>query len=1677
MTATVAMLLTRIMLIILSILFIQHVEAGSKGAVVITVSEEDKYIKLSGSGDLSDGSGISQDVISPCCTAGNCTCDSFLHALVSLTDNVMVYITTDVVLSSIVPIVGVENITILGYNNPTVYCNNNGGVKVSSCNNIIVEGIAWKNCGSKNNPVLAMRNSSNITTENCTFQKSRGQAISLVNVKEDAHINRCVFTYNNHHRNHGAAIFFSSQNNQTHLKLHNCNFTDNGNAASIIYINGHDKIRTPLSLLNSEFHNNLGVPIYISHHENVHIRGKALFKDNLATRGGGIISIRSSVVFDENSDVMFKHNSATYGGAIYSIQSVISFDRHSKGTFTNNSAYVGGAIYSDYFSNILLGHYSVVKFTGNNATVKGGAINCGTASAVHVTNSTVSFTENIASGGGGGGGAIHCHSHSGVVFDGNSTVLFTANNATQHGGAIWAQYHSFVSFKGSSMVMFSYNNATEYGGAIHNKYYGETLFEESTTVTFINNTAYKHGGAIKTLRDSTVLFQGSSTVRFIGNNAVLYHGGAVYSAERSDMHFKENCKVEFAENKAGWVGGAIFFYNYNALPRVTVSFEGKSAVMFTNNIAKRAGAMYGRKCDILVTEHSTLTFTENNATQRGGAICTEDDSTAVFNGTSMMTFTSNRATMSGGAIYAAKNLKIVVKGNTHLNFNNNEAGENGGAIYSATNSHIVCKDNSTVQFTNNTALFGGAVHSASDSKVLFKGKSHLTFKNNEASENGGAAYAARNSHIVCEESSLLQFIENAAPFGGAIHSVSDSSIVFTGNTWLTFDKNTAEIGGAVFSNDKCNMTVGRSSEVTFINNSAISSGAMYFHNSDISFVGNSSTMLIGNTATQSGGAVHGVNSDLLLNEAATLTFISNEAVDKGGAIYFTSGSEISFEGHNLSLSPSYFINNTAANGGAVFISGTNMKFGHYSTAIFDGNAALQNGGAVYFSDQCSATFNNYSNITFSNNLAKRYGGALYLKLAQKTVKYSLKASTKFHNNYARIAGYSLYVSVTKSCNINCLNDSISGISTELRQSSQMAATPNKLLFYGILCIDVYNARNYDVYNARNCEIYYTSNIMLGEEITLDACVLDYYNQPSNAARFTVTGEDNPNYQVDGVRDILVSCDAFRGISIIGNKFSSVTSYNYTLTITYFTSEEQSFSIKLIVELSPCHLGFWYDRKLLRCTCYSGDDVVLCSGTTSTIKRGYWFGSVNGQPTAAVCPVNYCDFSCCETTNGFYHLSPLRANQCRSHRSGPACGNCEEGWTLSFDSAECVKTEKCTAGQTTLVVILTVLYWIAVVVAVFVMMYFNVPIGYLYVITYYYGMLDILLNHTLYLSQSLLTTHNTIASIFKITPQFLGQLCLVKGMSGIDQQFIHYVHPLAVTLVLIAISLLARLSYKFSPFISRGFIHVICLLLILSYSSVATTSLLLIRSLTFLDVDKIYSYLSPDIEYFHGRHLPYAIVAVLCTIVIVIGLPLLLLLEPFLKRKLNFTRIKPLLDQFQECYKDRYRYFAAYYMICRLLILILIITTPPNDLTVQYILISICVAMATVHLIVKPYHYKVLNVFDGLILLLVIPVSALPVFNNSNPDSIIGIAFVLALTPLMIFLAMVLLSCKEKIKRFIAYYIPNNTETEDTSSNTEIPMTDVGVIVNENINSNVSDDKNKLVQFQEPSMEAVDKIED
>ena len=440
----------------------------------------------------------------------------------------------------------------------------------------------------------------------------------------------------------------------------------------------------------------------------------------------------------------------------------------------------------------------------------------------------------------------------------------------------------------------------------------------------------------------------------------------------------------------------------------------------------------------------------------------------------------------------------------------------------------------------------------------------------------------------------------------------------------------------------------------------------------------------------------------------------------------------------------------------------------------------------------------------------------------------------------------------------------------------------------------------------------------------------------------------------------------------------------------------------------------------QCICYQHADIVHCTEEYAEIKIGYWIGFLTKQHyTSSICPSSYCNFAKrTKTSEGYYAVPSKQDDQCSSHRNGVVCGECKSGYTLAYDSPDCININKCSAGMTILVIVLTILYWITIVAGVFGLMYirFKIPLGYVYAIIYYYSIVDVLLINNVPEETSQLV--GILSSLAKLTPQVFGQLCLVEGLSGIDQQFIHYSHALAVLLVLLIIVLVARRSGRLTRFVGPCIIRVICLLLLLSYTSLASTSLQLLRPLTFNDVYEVRTYSSPDIKYFTGRHLVYAIVAILCEVIIVIGLPLFLLLEPLLSRlsqSINLVRIKPLLDEFQDSYKGKYRWFAAYYLICRQVIFLIVYVGNGDYYKMLYYLQIACIVIAMVHICFQPYKNNLLNALDGVILLL----SVLGV--NLNTSSFLSAAS----TIILVLLPLLILICFVSIRKLYVYCARRN----------------------------------------------------
>ena len=706
----------------------------------------------------------------------------------------------------------------------------------------------------------------------------------------------------------------------------------------------------------------------------------------------------------------------------------------------------------------------------------------------------------------------------------------------------------------------------------------------------------------------------------------------------------------------------------------------------------------------------------------------------------------------------------------------------------------------------------------------------------------------------------------------------------------------------------------------------------------------------------------------------------------------------------------YFVNNT---GTALHLVMSKITFFYF---VYFGNNTANNGAALYLEQGTQVYFDSkYASATveFVNNRATQYGGAIYTDLPNDCPINGVMFHTQnisnfdisFTNNTAGIIGSSLYFNIHEFC---AVNSNISNANSLLylpykfnyfeNVSSSIVTTPRSLMLFF--------PNNDGSYIGS--KTFFITNKILGEAIRFTAAVFDYFNTPAEPTQFDVQCYTNCRDFTLGNNRLLVDNVSLLNITVFGHKVDHKPK-NVTLKLTSILESfnEQTVSY-LIIEFSPCFSGYFYNENSSSCVCYNHKDIVECYNDYNEIKRGYWFGTISdsSKPTVSLCPNHYCYFGKHrkETRQGYCLIPHSLNDQCSHHRTGVACGECKPGYTLAYDSPDCINTNNCSTGMTILVIILTIVYWIAIVAVVFGLMYFQFKIssGYAYGIIYCYSVVDILLDNNPYVSDAVAQVIAILSSFAKLTPQLFGRLCFVEGLSGIDQQFIHYSHALAVSLILLIIVLVTRYSLRLTFYVRRSIIRIICLLLLLSYTSLASTSLQLLRPVHYPGYNGLYIYLSPDMKYFSNRHALYGVVAVLCGLIVVIGLPLFLLLEPLiLSRWFSFVKIKPLLDQFQGCYKDEYRWFAAYYLICRQIIIIIVYFGNDNYYEMLYYLQTACVMIAMFHIWIQPYTDNALNAFDGVVLLmLVLVVNANTFTFLSSATSVI--VMILILFPLIAF---------------------------------------------------------------------------
>ena len=561
-----------------------------------------------------------------------------------------------------------------------------------------------------------------------------------------------------------------------------------------------------------------------------------------------------------------------------------------------------------------------------------------------------------------------------------------------------------------------------------------------------------------------------------------------------------------------------------------------------------------------------------------------------------------------------------------------------------------------------------------------------------------------NQIIPSHSKSLLDNMAGAA----SIYTTRGDAIIYMHKVNFTSNQYFDNDGGALFIIGNSDIEENGHNviiqECTFINNRSPGYGAAMFIDS-VNF--HDSLIIINNTIfyeNTAGSSVIYSSQDLVQEKA--LQIINSVFKSNVASSMYLSACDVRL------LGISVLKNNIAENGGAMYLTkGSTVSIENEADVQFIANKATLNGGAIYVDLVSDVASNRF--ICETKTFITKYD------------KFFSSNTVKFINNSATIAGNSLYFNIPRSCPVNVninKSDSILYVPCQFNYSqpvngkmmqdipcdldytlfngtgAPIVTSPHKLRLYF-----PYN-EGYNISSTSKHNTYFIRNNILGQEVKFTGAVFDYFGKLANPTQFSVqlqcceyslrsTDHDHVlTESIDNTTDLTVS---FKGKRI------DTAHINITITLTSLSYSLNKINATLVVELIPCveYPGYTYNEDSQTCVCYHAN--VKCYPDSNEIKRGYWFGSITSTTITSLCPNHYCKFMDREqTSEGYFELPNTINAQCNHHRVGRACGECSSGYTLSYDSTDCVSVDQCGPGWTVLVIVLTCWYWIAVVACVF-----------------------------------------------------------------------------------------------------------------------------------------------------------------------------------------------------------------------------------------------------------------------------------------------------------------------------------------------------------------------------------------
>lgn len=647
--------------------------------------------------------------------------------------------------------------------------------------------------------------------------------------------------------------------------------------------------------------------------------------------------------------------------------------------------------------------------------------------------------------------------------------------------------------------------------------------------------------------------------------------------------------------------------------------------------------------------------------------------------------------------------------------------------------------------------------------------------------------------------------------------------------------------------------------------------------------------------------VHMSNSVVYLNNSVTFLNCFNNG--NGGALALYSSMAVFGASSNVK-----FMNNTAVNGGALFLDGNSLLHLISPTNIsFIQNTALLAGGAIHVVSGSALLVDDDINC--------------FLTLQG----YTRDIYVYFERNRAGEAGSMLYGGDIGSCKPPTQFRQILKIGFHDNSSSLISSEPR------YICPCDYGREDYslplDKVFASLSQAPCSSNIINvtvypGEMIFLPLITFGQAN--GTAPGIVLIYSKIQTIEFISVIRSSATCNLYRV------PFKPVDGILYLTTQASFGNGQSNlYNIQLSITVPPCPAGFILDKVSSTCVC---EQLLIrnkyaCNITDQTVQKkvNSWIGYTL-QGYFGIAPQCFPDYCSADPNVSIFNLD----GQCINNRQKVLCGQCKEGLSTMLGSLQC---KSCSNYYLMLLVPFALLG--VVLVGLIFLLNVTVSTGTLSGLIFYANILKI--NDEIFFPPNFdnAGTEFFLAFIAWLNLDLGVETCFYNGMDNYAKTWLQFVFPIYLYILVGVIIFAGRYSSRISNLCRFNAVPVLSTIILLSYSKLLRTIITIFSSVSIdtqnaTAVPSVWAY-DGNIEFLGPKHTALFVFGLLVATLIIIPYTCTLLFMPWLQRKSDWRilwwvhRLKPFFDSHAAPYKDRYRFWPGVLLVVRLPLYVLFIT--------------------------------------------------------------------------------------------------------------------------------------------------------